>query len=58
MSATENNNGDVSVEITNFPCPVCGEHLQIRGGKMYVCPNCNHVEPVNDDDDLDFSVLK
>ena len=47
----------VSIEITNFECPVCGTHLEIRNHTMYVCPNCKHIEPIKDDDPIDFSVL-
>ena len=50
-------NEEVKKEITNFQCPVCGEFLEIHNGKMYVCPNCHHVEPINDDDNLDFSTI-
>ena len=50
-------NQEGKIEITNFPCPVCGEHLQIHNDKVYVCPKCGHVEPVNDDDELDFSAV-
>ena len=50
-------NNEAKIEITNFPCPVCGTHLEIHNGKMYVCPHCGHVEPINDDDDLDFSAV-
>ena len=49
---------EIKVEITNYPCPVCGTHLEIHSGKMYYCPHCKHVEPINDDDDLDFSAIK
>ena len=45
------------IEITNYPCPVCGQHLEIHNEKMYVCPECGHVEPINDEDDLDFSAV-
>lgn len=42
-------------EITNFQCPVCGEFLEIKDGKYYVCPHCKHIETINDDDTFDFS---
>ena len=48
---------EIKIELTNFECPVCGTHLEIRNGTMYVCPHCKHIEPVNDSDDIDFSVL-
>ena len=50
-------NAATQKEITNFPCPVCGTHLEIRKGTMYVCPNCRHIEPINEEDDIDFSAL-
>ena len=45
------------IEITNFPCPVCGTHLEIHNDKVFYCPHCGHVEPVEEDGELDFSAV-